>query len=336
MSSEKRMSFIQMPMGCGRSYTKSIPVPGLRPGRPLNPRTFSSTDRASSTVTVTRSPITIVPVGSGGFTSTATAGATRQAPERRRPDEYRACPPRRRHQFSGSSPSRTVTASGFPSRSPSTVTSSPTRFRSSRNAVTSSIVAIFSPSSAWMMSPTDVDHVVAHADPPLRSPQARTRRRPVGGHLADDHALLGGQRQRLGHGRVDVHPADPQPRMTRPAAGDELGQDLLHRVDGHGKPDPDRAAARREDGGVDPDHLAARIQQGAAGVPLIDGGVGLDHVPDLPAGLRLQAAPHGAHHPPREGAIQAERIPDGNRPSARRAVARSRPAAAGSASPAER
>ena len=42
--------------------------------------------------------------------------------------------------------------------------------------------------------------------------------------------------------------------------------------------DADRAARRRDDGGVDADHLAVHVEQRAAGIAAVDGGVGLDEV----------------------------------------------------------
>ena len=64
------------------------------------------------------------------------------------------------------------------------------------------------------------------------------------------------------------------------AAGDlallELRQEALGGVDRRGEADALRAAAA--DGGVDADDLAVDVEQRAAGVAEVDGGVGLDEV----------------------------------------------------------
>ena len=46
----------------------------------------------------------------------------------------------------------------------------------------------------------------------------------------------------------------------------------------HRKADADRAARRRDDRGIDADDFAVEVEQRAAGIAAIDGGVGLDVV----------------------------------------------------------
>ena len=65
------------------------------------------------------------------------------------------------------------------------------------------------------------------------------------------------------------------------AAGKDVRHHPLGGVDRDGKPDADVASRRCEDRGVDADHAAFGVQQRAAGVARIDGGVGLDDVLDL-------------------------------------------------------
>ena len=85
-------------------------------------------------------------------------------------------------------------------------------------------------------------------------------------------------------------------------------QDVARHAGGNGEPDPLIAAGARVDGGVDADHLAAGVDQGAAGVPGVDGGVGLDEV--LVVGEPQTAAPDGADDPHGHRLAKSERVAD--------------------------
>ena len=91
---------------------------------------------------------------------------------------------------------------------------------------------------------------------------------------------------------------------------DQLGHDIARHVAGDGKAD---ALCAADDRGVDADDLAPRGHQRAAGVPRVQRRVGLHHVVDQPAVLGAQRAAERAHHPGGDGALEAERIADGNR-----------------------
>ena len=113
-----------------------------------------------------------------------------------------------------------------------------------------------------------------------------------------------------------------QPRVTLPA-GSELRQDLLGHVDRNGEADRVRA---RVDRGVDADHLAREVEQRAARVAGVDGGVGLDEV--VVAALRRCCAVLGAHDAGGHGVLEAEGVADRDHPVARAHLRRSRRAEA--------
>ena len=82
---------------------------------------------------------------------------------------------------------------------------------------------------------------------------------------------------------------------------------------------------------VDADHRAARVEQRAAGVAVVDRGVGLDHVVDRVAVRRLDCALEGADDARRDGAVEAERVADRDDRVADLRPGRSRRAGAASA-----
>ena len=63
-------------------------------------------------------------------------------------------------------------------------------------------------------------------------------------------------------------------------------------------------AAGREDGGGDTDDFAVGVQERAAGVAAVDGGVGLDHPAQHSAILELDGAIQGADDARGEGALE--------------------------------
>ena len=86
------------------------------------------------------------------------------------------------------------------------------------------------------------------------------------------------QAQALGDLVGDVLDMHAEPAAPRLAELPQLIDDLHGAVRGHGKADADRAAGRRDDGGVHADDLAVHVEQRAAGIALVDGGVGLQEV----------------------------------------------------------
>ena len=112
-------------------------------------------------------------------------------------------------------------------------------------------------------------------------------------HIARQHpAILGrtfrnighqrpgslGQAHRLGHVRRHVLDAHTQPAAAGFAELLQLANDLGHHIRRHRKPDPDRAAGRRQDRGVHPDHLTVHVEQRPAGIALVDRRIGLQEI----------------------------------------------------------
>ena len=79
------------------------------------------------------------------------------------------------------------------------------------------------------------------------------------------------------------------------------------------KADADRAAGRRDDRRIDADDFAVEIEQRAAGIAAIDGGVGLDVIVVRP---RIDVAVARRDDAGGHRAAQAERIADGDHPFA--------------------
>ena len=111
----------------------------------------------------------------------------------------------------------------------------------------------------------------------------------------------------------DLLNAHAEPAAPRLAV---LAQLIDHRHRGvgrHRKADADRAAGRRDDRGVDADDFAVEVEQRAAGIAAIDGGVGLNVIV-VGAGIDVAVARRddaGGHR-----AAEAERIADGDDPFA--------------------
>ncbi len=79
------------------------------------------------------------------------------------------------------------------------------------------------------------------------------------------------------------------------------------------KPMPIDPAGRRVDGGIHPDHLAAHVEQRAAGIAAVDGGIGLDEVVERPL---ADVPPAGGDDAGGDRAAKAEGIADGDHPIA--------------------
>src|SRR2546425_1256189 len=140
----------------------------------------------------------------------------------------------------------------------------------------------------------------------LRAGEPGLRGGAVGLHLGQRHAVrhADGLVEALG----DEGGADA--RLDGAPSRDELRHEPRDRVDRNREADPGRRPARAEDRGADADEPAAGVEQRAARVSGIDGGVGLDDVADAPPARRAQLAPERAHHPRGEGMVEAERVTD--------------------------
>ena len=121
----------------------------------------------------------------------------------------------------------------------------------------------------------------------------------------------------VGH-LLDAHAEPAAPRFAELA---KLVDDRDRGLRGHREADADRAAGGRDDRRIDADHLAVEIEQRAAGIAAIDGGVGLDVVV---IGTGIDVAVARRHDAGRDGAAEAERIADRHHPFAEPQLVRSR------------
>ena len=113
----------------------------------------------------------------------------------------------------------------------------------------------------------------------------------------------------VGH-LLDAHAEPAAPGFA------ELLELIDHRERGlrrHREADADRAARRRDDRGVDADHFAVEVEQRAARIAAIDGGVGLDVVV---VGTGIDVAVARRHDAGGHRAAEAERIADRDHPFA--------------------
>src|SRR5712691_2458254 len=126
-----------------------------------------------------------------------------------------------------------------------------------------------------------------------------------------EQAILHRQVQRLTEPVVDRHRFDTEKGAVNAAVGYEIVGDALRRVDRNGKADARRSARGCVNGGVDPDDLAARIDERAARIAAVDGGIGLNGFINEGGLAGLYRASQGADHARSEGALKAEGIANG-------------------------
>ena len=129
----------------------------------------------------------------------------------------------------------------------------------------------------------------------------------------DDHALrVLRQAELLGDVGGERIGGDADEAARDGAGLDQAVHDAAREIDRDGEADADVAVRSGEDGGVDADEPAAGVDERAAGVARVDGGVGLDEIlvagdlvedADAPAGGGDDA--HG------DGLADAERVADG-------------------------
>ncbi|GAV36779.1 hypothetical protein ROTAS13_04467 [Roseomonas sp. TAS13] len=136
----------------------------------------------------------------------------------------------------------------------------------------------------------------------------------VGLDLGHQRALGLGQLQRLRHGGGHRLGAGAKEAALDMAVLLQLRHHRLDDVGGDGEADADRAAAGREDGGVDADHRAVLGEERATGIAAVDRGIDLQEVV-IGAGADVAAA--GRDHARRDGAAEAEGIAHRHHPVAR-------------------
>src|SRR6185436_2662804 len=106
----------------------------------------------------------------------------------------------------------------------------------------------------------------------------------------------------------DRRQLDSEVRVLDLALLDELARDVLDRVDRDGEADADIPTGLGLDLRVHADDVAVRVQEGAARVSMVDGGVCLDDLVDLEAVRRLDTALQRADDPRGHRALEAEGI----------------------------
>ena len=129
-------------------------------------------------------------------------------------------------------------------------------------------------------------------------------------HLRDQCALGTVQAQRLGDIGTDRVGVDSEQAALHRAELLELVGDAADHVDRNREADADVAAGAREDGRGEADQFAPQVDQRAAGIAGIDGGIGLDEV--LEAVLIETAAAETADDAGGHRIAQPEGIADGD------------------------
>ena len=107
----------------------------------------------------------------------------------------------------------------------------------------------------------------------------------------------------------DVLAGDADVAATDAALLDEPAGDEFGGFAADGEAD---ALGGGDDGGVDADDLGAGVEEGAAGVAGVEGGVGLEDVVDEAAGAGGEGAAEGADDAGGDGVFEAEGIADGD------------------------
>ena len=155
---------------------------------------------------------------------------------------------------------------------------------------------------------SDRPAVEVHDDIPLLEPRlvGRTARN----HLRNEGAFAFLEAERLGQFRGNILDGDPQQSPGDVSPLLKLGLDLLGHVDRDRKPDP---LTGGDDGGVDAHDLPLQVDQGAAAVAGVDGGVGLDEVV---IGARADHPAFGADDSGGHRLFQSEGTSDGHHPVA--------------------
>ena len=122
--------------------------------------------------------------------------------------------------------------------------------------------------------------------------------------------MRGSEPEEAGDARGNgLHP-DPEERVLCVAGLDDLRLDRPDSVDRYREADADVPAAATLDLRVDADHAALRVEQGAAGVALVQRGVGLDDVVDRVRVRSLDDALERADDPGGDRALEAEGVAD--------------------------
>src|ERR1700690_37102 len=178
-----------------------------------------------------------------------------------------------------------------------------------------STVATGTPSALTMMSPPS-GHVSPATVTCCFAPRSPAFAAPVDEHtVPTSRPLFTGRRNSRATAPAaagDRASVDAEERMLHDPLRDQLRRDALDGVDRDGEADADVAvaAARGLDLRVDADHLAAAVEERAAGVAVVEGGVRLDDVVDRRAVRRHDLPLERADDARRDRPVLAERVAD--------------------------
>src|SRR5271157_2595115 len=131
-----------------------------------------------------------------------------------------------------------------------------------------------------------------------------------GNGLHDEESVVGGQAQFVGDFGIDGDGANAERGTAHASERDQIVDHSFGGVDGDGEAYAGALSDAGGDHGVDADDLAVPVEQRAAGVAGVDGGVGLNGFFDDQAVWLLHLA-DGTDDAAREGSGEAERIADG-------------------------
>src|SRR5260370_28307898 len=133
---------------------------------------------------------------------------------------------------------------------------------------------------------------------------------PAGNRLHDEKPIVGRASQFVCHFRIDGDGAHAKRGTAHASERYQIVDHSFSGVDGDSEADASTLSDARGDHCIDADHLAMPVEERAAGVTRVYGGVGLDgFVDDQAVGLLHLA--DGAHDAAREGSGEAEGIADG-------------------------
>src|SRR5207245_10561855 len=104
---------------------------------------------------------------------------------------------------------------------------------------------------------------------------------------------------------------DAEEGAVNAAVGDKVVGDIFCGVDGNGEADASRGAARRVNRGVDADDFAVRVDERAAGIAAVYGGVRLNGLVNESGLAGLHSAAERADHAGSERGLKAKGIANG-------------------------
>ena len=145
----------------------------------------------------------------------------------------------------------------------------------------------------------DGNHHITHLQPSLR-------RRRLWLDTGYQHPVVPIHAKGLGHFRRQGLPRDTKAATADLAIFHQLRHQLADHIGGNSEADADIATGRGQNSGIDPNQLTTQVDQRAAGIAGVDGGVGLDEI-FIP--LNTEAtAPQGADDARGNGLPQAKGV----------------------------